>query len=70
MSEQSAQQEAGEWEQDDCGEDADCLDCGGEGWVFGDEIASRYDAGWIDPEEAYTCRNCGGSGKARDMTVW
>ena len=46
----------------------DCLICGGEGWVWGEDIASQYDYGWIDEEKSYPCPSCHGSGLAKDMT--
>lgn len=48
----------------------ECTTCDGDGAVPGDEIAGQYDPGWIDPEKWYRCPNCGGSGLAKDMTVW
>lgn len=46
----------------------DCITCGGEGYVNGEDIASQYDYGWIDENKTYKCPNCGGSGNAADMT--
>jgi hypothetical protein len=45
--------------------DEDCLVCGGEGWISGEDLG--YDYGWIDPNETYACTSCGGSGRAKDM---
>lgn len=47
-----------------------CHECGGDGYVMGEDIADRYDYGWIDPSEVYTCPCCNGSGKAEDCTYW
>lgn len=40
----------------------DCDACGGEGFVWGEDIASGYDFGWIDEDETYPCQACRGKG--------
>lgn len=45
----------------------DCHWCGGEGLVSGDELDDPL---WYDEDEFYTCESCGGTGNAKDMTVW
>lgn len=52
---------------DDDYEDRRCRTCGGDGFVFGDEMG---DPMWYDPGEAYACPNCGGTGNAKDQTYW
>lgn len=49
-------------------EDADCTRCGGEGWTECDDpiqCTREHDAGGWHP-----CKACGGSGDAKDQTVW
>ena len=51
---------------DDEPSDGDCFHCGGEGWIDGyDE-----DPLWFNPGELERCASCGGSGRAKDMTIW
>jgi hypothetical protein len=52
------------------GDEPECMDCGGEGYVAGYEIEQNYDAGWIDPEKTYRCPNCRGTGLRKDQTVF
>lgn len=52
------------------GDEPECMDCGGEGYVQGEDIQRYYDAGWIDPEKTYRCPNCRGSGLRKDQTVF
>ncbi len=35
-----------------------CGRCDGEGYVYGEEIASAYDYGWIDEDGFYPCPEC------------
>lgn len=44
----------------------DCWHCGGDGWVDG----SENDPLWFAPGEFERCSSCGGSGRAKDMTIW
>lgn len=44
-----------------------CHWCGGEGFVSGDELGDPL---WYDESEFYTCTSCGGTGNAKDMTIW
>jgi hypothetical protein len=46
--------------------DGDCGFCGGDGWVDGYE----EDPLWFAPGELERCASCGGSGLAKDMTIW
>jgi hypothetical protein len=39
---------------------SDCDRCGGEGFVYGEDIASSYDYGWIDEDATYECAQCHG----------
>ncbi len=58
----------GDWfdyDEDDYGE-GDCAFCGGDGWVDGYES----DPLWFVPGELERCASCGGSGNAKDMTIW
>lgn len=53
-------------EYDDCDDDNGCFHCDGEGWT---------DAHGEDPinfaeGEMMRCSSCGGSGRAKDMTIW
>lgn len=52
-----------DWDEDD---DGDCFHCGGEGYVDGYED----DPLWFSPGEMERCSSCGGSGRAKDMTIW
>lgn len=45
---------------------ADCLCCGGDGWVDGYE----NDPLWYSPGELERCSSCNGSGRRKDMTSW
>jgi len=47
-----------------------CWQCGGDGYVDGEDIAQFYDYGWIDINKIYTCPCCGGTGDAKDCTYW
>ncbi len=44
-----------------------CPNCGGEGWVMGDDLDDPL---WYDPDAAYKCPCCHGSGDAKDCTFW
>lgn len=55
-----------DYEYDDDGHGGDCYWCGGEGWVDGYED----DPLWFEPGEMERCSSCGGSGRAKDMTIW
>ena len=46
--------------------DGDCAFCGGDGWIDGYED----DPLWYLPGEMERCASCGGSGSAKDMTIW
>lgn len=46
--------------------DSDCWHCGGDGFVDGYED----DPLWFAPGEFERCSSCGGSGRAKDMTIW
>jgi hypothetical protein len=46
--------------------DSDCWHCGGDGFVDGYE----EDPIFFAPGEMEPCLSCGGSGRAKDMTVW
>lgn len=50
-------------------DDLDCSDCDGDGYQFGEDLA-EFDPFWYDAGQVYRCRNCGGSGKRKDMTIW
>ncbi len=47
--------------------EADCFHCGGDGWVECDDPiqCTRAHSGDLHP-----CASCGGSGLAKDMTIW
>lgn len=51
---------------DDEGCDGSCWHCGGDGFVDGYED----DPLWFAPGEMERCSSCGGSGRAKDMTIW
>jgi hypothetical protein len=51
---------------DDGESDGECFYCGGEGWIDGYED----DPLWYAPGEMDRCSSCGGSGAAKDMTIW
>lgn len=55
-----------ECEYDDDDYDGDCAFCGGDGWIDGFED----DPLWFEPGEMERCASCGGSGRAKDMTIW
>jgi hypothetical protein len=38
----------------------DCDRCDGDGFVWGEDIASAYDFGWIDEDKLYPCPQCKG----------
>lgn len=44
----------------------DCAFCGGDGWIDGYED----DPLWFEPGEMELCASCGGSGLAKDQTIW
>ena len=46
--------------------DGECFHCAGEGWIDGYED----DQLWYAPGEMQRCASCGGSGQAKDMTIW
>lgn len=46
--------------------DSNCYWCGGDGWVDGEED----DPLWYAPGELARCSSCGGTGRAKDMTIW
>lgn len=46
---------------DDCDPDY-CERCDGDGVIWGEEIASAYDFGWIDEDALYPCPQCKGGG--------
>ena len=50
----------------DDGSDSECFHCGGEGWIDGYDD----DPLWFSPGEMERCASCGGSGQAKDMTIW
>jgi hypothetical protein len=59
------------WEDSDDGEDGECMTCHGDGWgIVGtdwdsdDAINGPYDG------EIECCWNCGGSGQAKDQSLW
>lgn len=55
---------------DDFDEDLDlCQTCGGEGIETGDDLMED-DPLWWDGTDYIRCRNCGGSGRAKDQTYW
>ncbi len=62
----SPSQHEDDWEDDD-GQDHSCHFCGGEGWVFGDDLDDPL---WYDRDAAYKCPCCHGSGDAKDCTFW
>jgi len=41
-----------------------CNFCGGDGFVYGDELGDPL---WYDDDESYVCPCCRGSGAAKDM---
>lgn len=45
----------------------DCLWCGGEGYLYGDEMGDPL---WYDADESYPCPSCHGTGLRKDMTLW
>lgn len=47
-------------------DDDDCAFCGGDGWVDGYES----DPLWFEPGELELCSSCGGSGRAKNQTIW
>lgn len=51
------------WYDDD--DDYECWQCGGDGYVSGDELSDPL---WYDDDETYICPCCGGSGLAKDCT--
>lgn len=63
-------EEARSADDEEDGDEPDCMDCGGDGWVHGSEIADFYDYGWIDENKTYRCPNCGGSGLRKDQTTF
>ena len=46
-------------------EERDCLICGGEGYVSGEDM---NDPLWYDADEVVRCTSCLGSGLRKDMT--
>ncbi|MGH9255364.1 MAG: hypothetical protein ACRD3C_12440 [Vicinamibacterales bacterium] len=50
---------------DDDGEERDCIICGGEGYVFGEDMG---EPDWYDADEVVRCTSCQGSGLRKDMT--
>lgn len=48
-------------------EGCDCLICGGEGFVYGEDLGDPL---WYDVDKSYPCTSCGGSGLRKDMTWW
>ena len=53
---------------DDCDYDDDnCHYCGGDGFVWGNEL---NDPLWYAEDVAYECPCCRGSGLAKDCTFW
>lgn len=58
----------GDWfdyDEDDY-EEGDCAFCRGDGFVDGYED----DPLWFEPGEMARCASCGGSGLAKDQTIW
>ena len=49
-----------------CDECGDCAFCDGDGWIDGYED----DPLWYEPGEMVRCASCGGSGRAKDQTIW
>lgn len=45
----------------------DCLICGGEGFLSGEDMGDPL---WYDDAKLYRCYSCGGTGLRKDMTVW
>jgi hypothetical protein len=52
---------------EDFDDELECLSCGGEGYVSGEDLGDPL---WYDYDSIYKCRNCGGSGLRKDMTCW
>lgn len=70
LTESQLQLSKGDWfgiDDYDCDEDrADCAFCGGDGWIDGYED----DPLWFELGEMELCASCGGSGLAKDQTIW
>lgn len=63
-----------DWQIDNMGLDDDddddrCQTCGGYGVEYGEDLIEE-DPLWWQPGDVIKCRNCGGSGKARDQRYW
>ena len=54
-------------EQDDADADGDCYWCGGDGY---DECSDPMQCTHRHVCGLCPCRSCGGSGLAKDMTIW
>lgn len=57
-----------DFDADDALEEHDCYFCGGEGWTECDDpiqCTQEHDELGQCP-----CKSCGGSGLAKDMTIW
>jgi hypothetical protein len=46
--------------------DRDCFICGGEGFLWGEDMCDPL---WYDDDEQVRCYSCRGSGLREDMTV-
>jgi hypothetical protein len=51
---------------DECGDE--CFWCGGDGYVEAQE--QEPDSWNWGPDDIVPCISCGGSGSAKDMTIW
>jgi hypothetical protein len=56
--------EAAEYDDD---MEPDCLICGGDGYLFGEDMGDPL---WYSADEVVTCKSCGGSGLRKDMAYW
>lgn len=52
---------------DDYDDAPDCLICGGDGYLFGEDMDDPL---WYDADEVLTCTSCRGTGLRKDMTHW
>lgn len=55
-----------DYDDDSFDDNGDCGFCGGDGWLDGYED----DPLWFEPGEMARCASCGGTGRAKDMTIW
>ncbi len=51
------------------GETYACMTCGGDGYETSDDLMEE-DPLWWEGVDMIQCRNCGGTGRAKDQCYW